>query len=56
MYVTVRSRMSLIIHVDLIGSEQSELCALEFDFVNTLASANVDQSALNLITIYDGRI
>ena len=47
MYVTIRSRMSLI--MDLIGAELSELFALEFakiaesDFVYTLASTNVDQ-------------
>ena len=47
MYVTIRSRMSLI--MDLIGADLSELFALEFakiaesDFVYTLASTNVDQ-------------
>ena len=47
MYVTIRSRMSLI--MDLIRAELSELFALEFakiaesDFVYTLASTNVDQ-------------
>ena len=47
MYVTIRSRMSLI--MDLMGAELSELFALEFakiaesDFVYTLASTNVDQ-------------
>ena len=47
MYVTIRSRMSLI--MDLTGAELSELVALEFakiaesDFVYTLASTNVDQ-------------
>ena len=47
MYVTIRSRMSSI--MDLIGVELSELFALEFakiaesDFVDTLASTNVDQ-------------
>ena len=47
MYVTIRSRMSLI--MDLIGAELSELFALEFakiaesDFVYTLSSTNVDQ-------------
>ena len=46
MYVTIRSRMSLI--MDLIRAELSELFALEFakiaesDFVYTLASTNVD--------------
>ena len=47
MYVTLRSQMSSI--MDLIGSELSELIALEFakiaesDFVYILASTNVDQ-------------
>ena len=47
MYVTLRSKMSSI--MDLIGAELSELFALEFakiaesDFVNTVASTNVDQ-------------
>ena len=47
MYVTIRSRMSLI--MDLIRADLSELFALEFakiaesDFVCTLASINVDQ-------------
>ena len=56
MYMTLRSRMSLI--MDLIGLELSELFALElenfaiFDFVYTLASANMDQSVPNLATIY----
>ena len=46
-YVTIRSRMSWI--MDLIRPELSELFALEFakvaesDFVNNLASTNVDQ-------------
>ena len=46
-YVTIRSRMSWI--MDLIRPELSELFALEFakvaesDFVNSLASTNVDQ-------------
>ena len=46
MYVTIRSRMSLI--MNLIGAELSELFALEFakvaesDFVYTLASTNVE--------------
>ena len=44
--------------VEVIGLELSELSALEleifaiFDFVNTLASANMDQSVPNLATIY----
>ena len=47
--------MSLI--MDLIGPELSELSALEFEnlpylTVNTLASANIDQSVPNLATIY----
>ena len=56
MYVTIRSRMSLI--MDLIGGELSELFALEFtkinesDFVYTLASTNVDQRVPNMVTIY----
>ena len=56
MYVTVRSRMSLI--MDLIGPELSELFALEFakiaesDFVYTLASTNVDHLVRNMLTIY----
>ena len=46
-YVTIRSWMNLV--MDLIGSELSELFALEFatiaksDFVYTLAFTNVDQ-------------
>ena len=56
MYVIIRSQISLII--DLIRPELSELYALEFekfaifDFVYTLASANIDQSVPNLATIY----
>ena len=48
--------MSFII--DLIRLELSELLALEFakiaeyDFVYTLASANVDQLVPNIVTIY----
>ena len=55
MYVTVRSRMSMI--MDLIGPELFELSAPEFekfaifDFVYTLASTNIDQSEPNLATI-----
>ena len=47
MYVTIRSWMISI--MDLIGAELSELFAIEFakiaesDFVDTLASTNVDQ-------------
>ena len=56
MYVTIRSGMSSI--MALIGPELFELSALEirkfaiFDFVYTLASANIDQSVPNLATIY----
>ena len=44
--------------IELIGLELSELSALElkkfaiFDFVYTLASANIDQSVPNLATRY----
>ena len=53
MYMTIRSRMSSII-----GPELSELSVLRirkfaiFDSVYTLASANIDQSVPNLVTIY----
>ena len=56
MYMTLRSQISSIMHQ--IGLELSELSALEFlkfaifDFVYTLASANIDQSVPNLATIY----
>ena len=53
MYMTMRSRMSSI--MGLIGLEQLKLSTLEFaifDFVYTLASANIDQSIPNLATIY----
>ena len=56
MYMTIRSWMSSI--MELIGPELFELSALElkkfaiFDFVNTLTSANIDQSVPNLATIY----
>ena len=55
MYVTIRLCMSSII--DLIGPELSEKSALEFEnfpylTVYTLASANIDQSVPNLVTIY----
>ena len=52
----VKSQMSSI--MDLIGLELSELSSLEFkkisifDFVYTLASANIDQPVANLATIY----
>ena len=55
-YMTIRSRMRTIMEV--IRPELSELSALElekfatFDFVYTLASANIDQSVPNLATIY----
>ena len=51
-----RSPMSLI--MDLIGPELSELFALEFakiaesDFVYTVASTNVNQSAPNSVEMY----
>ena len=54
--MTIRPWMSSI--MELIGLELSELSALElkkiaiFDFVYTLASANIDQSVPNLATIY----
>ena len=47
MHVTIKSQMMTI--MDVIGPELSKLFALEFakiaesDFVNTLASTNVDQ-------------
>ena len=56
MYVTIRSWMSSI--MDSIGPELSKLFALEFakfaifDFVYTLATANVDQLVPNMVTIY----
>ena len=52
----MRARMSSII--SQIEQERPELFALEFgkiaesDFVYTLASTNIDQSALNLVKIY----
>ena len=48
MYVTIRSRIWVI--KDVIGLELSELSAL-FNFFYTLASANTDKSAPNLVTI-----
>ena len=60
MYMTIRSRMSLI--MQLIGPELSMLSALElkkfaiFDLVYTLASANIDQSVPNLATIYAHKV
>ena len=56
MYVTIRSRMRLI--MDLLGPELSELFPLEFakiaesDFVYAVASTNVDQLVLNMVTVY----
>ena len=56
MFVTIRSRMSSI--MDLIRPELSELFTLEFakiaesDFIYTLASANINQSLPDLVTIY----
>ena len=55
MYMTTRALMSFI--MKLIQPELSELSALElekfaiFDFVYSLASANIDQSVPNLATI-----
>ena len=52
----MRARMSLI--MDQIEPEHPELFALEFgkiaesDFVYTLASTNIDQSAPNLVKMY----
>ena len=52
----MRARMSLI--MDQIEPDHLELFALEFgkiaesDFVNTLASTNIDQSVPNLATIH----
>ena len=51
-----RARMSSI--MGQIEPEHPKLCALEFgkiaesDFVYTLASTNIDQSALNLVKMY----
>ena len=56
MYITPRARMSSI--MELIGPELSELSALElekfaiFDYVYSLASANIDQSVPNLAKIH----
>ena len=56
MYVTIRSWMSYTI--DLIRIEHLELSSLEleknaiFDFVYNPVSANIDQLAPNLLTIY----
>ena len=51
MFVTIRSQMNVI--MDVIGQELFGLFALEFakiaesDFVDTLASTNVDQKSTN---------
>ena len=56
----MRARMSLI--MGQIEAEHPELFALEFgkiaesDFVYTLASTNIDQSAPNLVKMYMTRI
>ena len=56
MYVTIRLQISSI--MDLIRPELFELSAFElekisiFDFVYTLASANIDQSVPKLATVY----
>ena len=58
-YMSMRARMSLI--MGLIDPKHSDLFALEFgknaksDFVYTLASTNIDQSAPNLIKMYRAR-
>ena len=55
-YVPIRSQMSLI--MGQIESEHLELFALEFgkiaeyDFVYTLSSTNINQSAPNLVKMY----
>ena len=56
MYMTIRSRVSLIIV--LIRPELSELSALEFEnfpylTVYSLASTNIDQSAPNMVKMYN---
>ena len=56
MYIPKRSQISLI--VSQIEGEHPELFALEFgkiaeyDFVYTLASTNINQSAPNLVQMY----
>ena len=67
MYVTIRSQMSFVMDLirlepssimDQIEADHPELFALEFgkiaesDFVNTLASTNIDQSAPDLVKMY----
>ena len=60
MYVTIRSWMSSI--MDLIKPELSEWFALEFakmqnfNFVYTLATANVDQLVPNMVLMYVTKI
>ena len=55
-YMPIKSRISSI--MGQIESEHPELFALEFgknaesDFFYTLASTNIDQSALNLVKMY----
>ena len=56
MYIPIRSRISLI--VSQIEPEHPELFALEFgkiaeyDFVYTLSSTNINQSAPNVVQMY----
>ena len=59
MYVIIGSQMSSILKImDQVEPEHPELFALEFgktaesDFVYTLASANIDQTASNLVKMY----
>ena len=59
MYVIIGSQMSSILKImDQIEPEHPDLFALEFgkiaepDFVYTLVSANIDQTAPNLIKMY----
>ena len=60
MYMPIKSQMSLIL--GQIEPEPPELFALEFgkiaesDFVNTLASTNINQSAPNLVKMYVTKI
>ena len=56
MYVTIRSRMKLI--MDVIGPELTEFFPLEFakiaesDFGYTIASTNADQLVPDMVTVY----
>ena len=55
MYMTIGAQKSLI--MELIGSEMSELSALEYEnlqnmTVYKLASTNINQSAPNLVQMY----